>query len=189
MVGFWATLALNIPDLTRFARGPEGADARPAPRASHDHGALRLHRRRGDLGVGHRSSARRSGIRLQLLSQLRKPARHPLALFAVSVATLTTNVAANVVAPANGFAESLAGEDHLRPTAACSRASSAIVMMPWKLLEDYGTYIFGWLVGYSGFLGPIAGIFIADYLLIRGPEPLAPRPLPSRTASTSIRTA
>jgi NCS1 family nucleobase:cation symporter-1 len=42
-----------------------------------------------------------------------------------------------------------------------------IVIMPWKLLSDYGTYIFGWLVGYSGFLGPIAGIFIADYWLVR----------------------
>jgi NCS1 family nucleobase:cation symporter-1 len=40
-------------------------------------------------------------------------------------------------------------------------------MMPWKLLEDYGTYIFGWLIGYSGFLGPIAGIFVVDYFLIR----------------------
>ncbi|HXG00319.1 MAG TPA: cytosine permease, partial [Bacteroidota bacterium] len=42
-----------------------------------------------------------------------------------------------------------------------------IVMMPWKLLADYGTYIFGWLVGYSSFLGPIAGILIADYYLVR----------------------
>jgi NCS1 family nucleobase:cation symporter-1 len=42
-----------------------------------------------------------------------------------------------------------------------------IAMMPWKLLQDYGTYIFGWLVGYSGFLGPIAGIFIVDYFLVR----------------------
>jgi hypothetical protein len=42
-----------------------------------------------------------------------------------------------------------------------------IGFMPWKLLADYGTYIFGWLGGYSGFLGPIAGIFIADYWLVR----------------------
>ncbi len=42
-----------------------------------------------------------------------------------------------------------------------------IAIMPWRLLSDYGTYIFGWLVGYSGLLGPIAGIFIADYWLVR----------------------
>ena len=40
-------------------------------------------------------------------------------------------------------------------------------MMPWKLLSDYGTYIFGWLIGYSSFLGPIAGVLIADYFLLR----------------------
>jgi len=40
-------------------------------------------------------------------------------------------------------------------------------MMPWKLLADYSAYIFGWLIGYSSFLGPIAGILICDYFIIR----------------------
>ena len=40
--------------------------------------------------------------------------------------------------------------------------------MPWKLLSDFSSYIFGWLVGYSGLLGPIAGIMITDYFLVRG---------------------
>ena len=41
-------------------------------------------------------------------------------------------------------------------------------MMPWKLLGDYSAYIFGWLVGYSALLGPIAGIMIVDYFVVRG---------------------
>jgi NCS1 family nucleobase:cation symporter-1 len=40
-------------------------------------------------------------------------------------------------------------------------------MMPWKLLSDYSAYIFGWLIGYSSFLGPIAGVLICDYFIIR----------------------
>ena len=101
-----------------------------------------------------------------LLSRLGSPLVILVSLFALLIATLTTNVAANVVAPANGFA-------NLWP----ARISFAIgglitgvigvAIMPWKLLTDYGTFIFGWLVGYSALLGPIAGIFIADYWLVR----------------------
>ena len=61
--------------------------------------------------------------------------------------------------------------------------------MPWRLLENYGPYIFGWLVGYSGFLGPIAGIFIADYWVVRRGPAVAARPLRQPTASTAGGTA
>jgi NCS1 family nucleobase:cation symporter-1 len=87
-------------------------------------------------------------------------------LFALLIATLTTNVAANVVAPANGLANLWPS----RITFAVGGVITGIlgiVIMPWRLLSDYGTFIFGWLVGYSGLLGPIAGIFIADYWLVR----------------------
>jgi nucleobase:cation symporter-1, NCS1 family len=40
--------------------------------------------------------------------------------------------------------------------------------MPWKLLSSYSTFIFGWLGGYAAFLGPVAGIMICDYFVIRG---------------------
>ena len=96
--------------------------------------------------------------------------RNPLvilvSLFALLIATLTTNVAANVVAPANGFANLWPS----RITFALGGLLTGIVgiaIQPWRLLSDYGTFIFGWLVGYSGLLGPIAGIFIADYWLVR----------------------
>ena len=55
-----------------------------------------------------------------------------------------------------------------------------ILMMPWKLLGDFSAYIFGWLVGYSGLLGPIAGVMIADYFVVRKHEPERGRPLPPR---------
>ncbi|HYH46541.1 MAG TPA: cytosine permease, partial [Thermoanaerobaculia bacterium] len=101
-----------------------------------------------------------------LLSRLGNPLVILVSLFALLIATLTTNVAANVVAPANGFANLWPS----RITFAIGGLLTGIVgiaIQPWRLLSDYGTFIFGWLVGYSGLLGPIAGIFIADYWLVR----------------------
>jgi NCS1 family nucleobase:cation symporter-1 len=101
-----------------------------------------------------------------LLSRLGNPLVILISLFALLIATITTNVAANVVGPANDFSNLWPA----RITFAVGGIITGIigiVIMPWRLLADYGTYIFGWLVGYSSFLGPIAGIFIADYWLIR----------------------
>jgi NCS1 family nucleobase:cation symporter-1 len=79
---------------------------------------------------------------------------------------LNTNVAANVVSPSNDFS-------NLNPRLISFRTGGLItgvvgvLMMPWKLLTDFQSYIFGWLVGYSGLLGPVAGIMITDYFLLR----------------------
>jgi NCS1 family nucleobase:cation symporter-1 len=101
-----------------------------------------------------------------LLSKFESPVVILLSLIALVIATLTTNIAANVVSPANDFANLLPRKISFK-TGGLITAVLGIVMMPWKLLSDYGTYIFGWLVGYSSFLGPIAGILIADYFLVR----------------------
>jgi len=83
------------------------------------------------------------------------------------IATLNTNVAANVVSPSNDFS-------NLRPSLISFRTGGlitgvvGILMMPWKLMTDFSSYIFGWLVGCSALLGPIAGIMIFDYYLVRG---------------------
>ena len=83
------------------------------------------------------------------------------------VATLNVNIGANVVSPSNDFS-------NLAPRLISFRTGGLITgflglaMMPWKLMSTFGTYIFGWLVGYSGLLGPVAGIMVADYFLIRG---------------------
>jgi NCS1 family nucleobase:cation symporter-1 len=95
---------------------------------------------------------------------------HPLAVIVATlgllIATLNVNVSANVVSPANDFS-------NLAPRYVSFKLGGVITcliglaMMPWKLIENYGNYIFGWLVGYSGFLGPIAGVLISDYFLVR----------------------
>jgi len=165
MVGFWATLALNIPDLSRYARDQKaqiwGQFLGLPP-------TMTLF---AFIGVAVTSaSAIIFGETIwdpvALLSRLESPAVILISLFALLVATLTTNVAANVVAPANGFANAWPARVNFA-VGGLITGVLGIVIMPWKLLSDYGTYIFGWLVGYSGFLGPIAGIFIADYWLVR----------------------
>ena len=89
-----------------------------------------------------------------------------VAMFALCLATLATNIAANVVSPANDFA-------HLAPRRISFRTGGlitgiiGILMMPWKLVADPSGYIFTWLVGYSALLGPIGGIMIADYFVLR----------------------
>ena len=90
-----------------------------------------------------------------------------LALVALLVSTLNVNIGANVVSPSNDFS-------NLAPRLISFRTGGLITgflglaMMPWKLMATFGSYIFGWLVGYSGLLGPVAGIMVADYFLIRG---------------------
>jgi NCS1 family nucleobase:cation symporter-1 len=89
-----------------------------------------------------------------------------LSVFALAVATLTTNIAANVVPPANAFAN-LSPRRISFVTGGLITGVIGIAMMPWKLLSDFQAYIFGWLVGYSGLLGPVAGILIVDYWVVR----------------------
>jgi NCS1 family nucleobase:cation symporter-1 len=101
-----------------------------------------------------------------LLGRFTNPLIVFVSIFALSVATLTTNIAANVVSPANDFANAWPRRIDFR-TGGIITGVIGILMMPWKLLSDYGTYIFGWLIGYSSFLGPIAGILIADYFVVR----------------------
>jgi NCS1 family nucleobase:cation symporter-1 len=165
MVGFWATLALNIPDLSRYAR-----DQRAQARGQFL-GLPPTMTLFAFIGVAVTSaSAIIFGETIWdpvvLLSKLDSPLVILISLFALLVATITTNVAANVVAPANGFANLWPRRINFA-IGGLITGVIGIVIMPWKLLSDYGTYIFGWLVGYSGFLGPIAGIFIADYWVVR----------------------
>jgi nucleobase:cation symporter-1, NCS1 family len=89
-----------------------------------------------------------------------------LALIVLAVATLSTNIAANVVSPANDFSNLAPRRISFR-TGGLITAVIGILIMPWKLIADPGGYIFTWLIGYSALLGPIAGIMIADYFVVR----------------------
>src|SRR5437763_14757413 len=103
---------------------------------------------------------------VDVLTKFTNPIVLVIAMFALCLATLATNIAANVVSPANDFA-------HLAPQKISFRTGGLItgiigvLMMPWKLVADPSGYIFTWLVGYSALLGPIGGIMIADYYILR----------------------
>jgi len=165
MVGFWATLSLNIPDFSRYAKSQRAqmlgqAIGLPPTMALYSF-----------IGVAVTSATvlifgEAIWDPVVLLSKFENPVVILLALISLLVATLTTNIAANVVSPANDFANLLPKKISFK-TGGLITAVLGIVMMPWKLLSDYGTYIFGWLIGYSSFLGPIAGVLIADYFLVR----------------------
>jgi NCS1 family nucleobase:cation symporter-1 len=101
-----------------------------------------------------------------LLSRFTSPLVLVLAMFSLCLATLATNIAANVVSPANDFA-------HLWPKRISFRMGGlitgliGIVIQPWKLIADPEGYIFRWLVAYSALLGAVGGILIADYFVVR----------------------
>jgi NCS1 family nucleobase:cation symporter-1 len=165
MVGFWATVALNIPDFTRYARSQK---AQMIGQALGLPTAMTLY---SFIGVAVTSASvvlfgEPIWDPIVLIGRFNQPVIALVALIAIVIATLNTNVAANVVSPSNDFS-------NLRPRLISFRTGGLItgvigvLMMPWKLLSDYGAYIFGWLVGYSGLLGPIAGIMIADYFIVR----------------------
>jgi nucleobase:cation symporter-1, NCS1 family len=101
-----------------------------------------------------------------LLSRLGNSLAVVLAMLALLLATLNVNVAANVVSPANDFSNLSPRHISFR-TGGLITCVVGILMQPWKLMANYGSYIFGWLVGYSGFVGPIAGVLICDYFVIR----------------------
>src|SRR5436190_845790 len=168
MVGFWATVALNIPDFTRYAKSQR---AQAIGQATGLPIAMTLY---SFIGVAVTSASvvifgEAIWDPVTLLGRFNQPLVAFVALIALLVATLTTNVAANVVSPSNDFS-------NLNPRRISFRTGGIItgvlgvVMMPWKLLSDFSAYIFGWLVGYSGLLGPIAGIMIADYFIVRKAE-------------------
>jgi NCS1 family nucleobase:cation symporter-1 len=101
-----------------------------------------------------------------LIGHFSQPFVIAISMFTVVVATLAVNIAANVVSPANDFGNAFPRHISFR-TGGLITGILGILMMPWKLLADPSGYIFEWLLGYSGGLGSIAGVLIADYWLVR----------------------
>jgi NCS1 family nucleobase:cation symporter-1 len=164
MVGFWATLALNIPDFTRFARSQRDqvvgqALGLPAP-----------------MGLLALMSVIVTAATVVLYG---KAIWDPvdlagrftgvivgLALLFLTLDTMCCNLAANLVGPAYDFA-SLSPRRISYRLGGLITAGIALLAMPWKILESTQGYIFTWLIGYSALLGPVAGIMLADYYLLR----------------------
>ncbi len=165
MVGFWATLSLNIPDFTRFAKSQKSQILGQAIGLPPSMIIFSF------IGIAVTSATviiygEAIWDPVTLLSKFENPIVVAISLVSLIIATLTTNIAANVVSPANDFAN-ISPKHITFVKGGLMTAVLGIMMMPWKLLSDYSAYIFGWLIGYSSFLGPIAGILICDYFIIR----------------------
>jgi NCS1 family nucleobase:cation symporter-1 len=171
-VGFWATLALNIPDFSRYARSQRDQVLGQALGLPTTMGLYSF------IGVAVTSAAfiiyadlpateqQKLWDPIFLLNQFKNPLVLTFSMVALLLATLATNIAANVVSPANDFA-------HLWPRKISFRIGGlitgviGILIMPWKLLENAEVYVQTWLVGYSSLLGAVGGVLIADYFLLR----------------------
>ena len=165
MVGYWATLALNIPDFTRYSKSQNAqawgqAFGLPVAMALYTFVGIAVTSASTVL-FGHPI-----WNPIGLIGAFHQPVVAFIALIAILVATLNVNIGANVVSPSNDFS-------NLYPRLISFRTGGLITgilglaMCPWKLLATPDAYIFGWLIGYSGLLGPVAGIMIADYFFIR----------------------
>ena len=165
MIGFWATLSLNITDFSRYACSQRDqiigqALGLPLTMALYSF-----------IGVAVTSATtiiygQTIWDPVDVLTHFTNPIVLVVAMLALCIATLATNIAANVVSPANDFSHVAPHKISFR-TGGLITGIVGIVMMPWKLVADPSGYIFTWLVGYSALLGPIGGIMIADYYVWR----------------------
>ena len=189
MIGFWATLSLNIPDFTRFGRGQREqmlGQALGLPTTMIAFSAMGVIITSASQVILVGADPKKLWDPVFILAQLTSASPRGLvepliasstlrlvvalvALLGVGIATVSVNIAANVVSPANDFANLSPRRVSFR-TGGLITGLVGIVMLPWKLLASAGTYIFSWLIGYSALLGPIAGIMIADYFILRRRE-------------------
>jgi nucleobase:cation symporter-1, NCS1 family len=164
-VGYWATLSLNIPDFTRYAKSQRSQMLGQALGLPTTMTAFAF------IGVATTSATvlifgRAIPNPVELVGQFNSVLIVLFATIVIFLAQLTTNMAANVVSPSNDFS-------NLNPkrisyvTGGLITAIIGILMMPWKLYSDAAAYIFTWLIGYSGLMGAIGGVMICDYWVIR----------------------
>ena len=165
MVGFWATLSLNIPDFTRYAKSQKaqinGQIIGLPP-------SMTLF---SFIGVVVTSATviiygKTIWDPLVLAGKFENKILVSIAMIAVAISTLATNIAANIVSPANDFANLSPKKINFR-TGGYITGILGILIFPWKLIADPNGYIFTWLIAYSSLLGPVGGIMIVDYYFIR----------------------
>jgi nucleobase:cation symporter-1, NCS1 family len=164
-VGYWATLSLNIPDFTRYAKSQRSqvlGQALGLP------GTMALF---AFIGVAVTSATivifgKAVWDPVELISRIGSPLVVVFGALIILAAQLTTNMAANVVSPANDFSN-LSPRRISYVTGGLITAVIGILMMPWRLYSDAGAYIFTWLIGYSSLMGALGGILIADYWIVK----------------------
>jgi NCS1 family nucleobase:cation symporter-1 len=168
MVGFWATLSLNMPDFTRFSAGQRSqviGQVVGLPTTMTVFAAM---------GVVITSASQiifgqAIWDPVTLVGKFTNPWVVGVAMFTVIIATLSVNIAANVVSPANDFSNCWPRVIDFK-TGGLITGIIGILIQPWRLLADASAYIFNWLLLYSGGLGSIAGVLVVDYWLVRRTE-------------------
>ncbi|OFW09426.1 MAG: nitrate reductase [Acidobacteria bacterium RIFCSPLOWO2_02_FULL_67_36] len=165
MIGYWATLSLNMPDFTRFGRSQREqviGQTVALPTTMFVFAAM------GVLITSATTIIYGEVIwdPIKLVGRFSSPLVIAVSMFTAVVATLAVNIAANVVSPANDFANAFPRLIKFS-TGGLITGVLGIVIQPWRLLADPSGYIFSWLLGYSGGLGSIAGVLIADYWIVR----------------------
>ncbi len=165
MVGFWATLSLNIPDFTRYAKSQKaqinGQIIGLPP-------SMTLFAFIGVVVTSATFIIYGESIwdPVVLAGKFENKLLVSIAMIAVAISTLATNIAANIVSPANDFSNLSPKKINFR-TGGYITGVIGILIFPWKLIADPQGYIFTWLIAYSSLLGPVGGIMIADYYFIR----------------------
>jgi NCS1 family nucleobase:cation symporter-1 len=165
-VGYWATLSLNIPDFTRYAKSQKSQMLGQALGLPLTMTAFAF------IGVAVTSATviiygEAIPNPVDLMKKFDNVFVILFAMLIIFLAQLSTNMAANVVSPSNDFS-------NLNPrkisyvAGGLITAIIGILMMPWELMASASAYIFTWLIGYSGLMGAIGGIMICDYFVLRG---------------------
>lgn len=165
MIGYWATLSLNMPDFTRFGQSQREqivGQVVALPTTMSVFAAMGVMITSATVIIYGESI----WDPVQLVGRFQSPLVVAIAMFTAVVATLAVNIAANVVSPANDFANAFPRLIDFK-TGGLIAGLIGIAIQPWKLLADPSGYIYTWLLGYSGGLGSIAGVLIADYWLVR----------------------
>lgn len=166
-IGFWATLSLNMPDFTRYAKDQR---AQALGQTLGLPTTMTLFSAMGVMITSATEVVYGKAIwdptELVAMPDFAHPAVVLLSLVTIGVATLSVNVAANVVSPAFDFANLWPEKIDFRIGGTIT-GIIGILIQPWNLMAGSGTYIFTWLVGYSGLLGPLAGIMVCDYWVLR----------------------
>ena len=165
MVGFWATLSLNIPDFTRYAKSQK---AQINGQALGLPASMTFFAFVGVVVTSATTIVFGTTIwdPVVLAGKFDSKIIVSIAMIAIAISTLATNIAANIVSPANDFSNLAPSKINFK-IGGYITGILGILIFPWKLAEDPSGYIFTWLIGYSSLLGPIGGIMIADYYFVR----------------------
>jgi NCS1 family nucleobase:cation symporter-1 len=164
-VGYWATLSLNIPDFTRFAQSQRSQFIGQAIGLPFTMALFSF------IGIAVTAATvviygEAIWDPIALIDRFDNAAILILAMVVIVAAQVTTNMAANVVAPSNDFSNLWPRRISFKMGGVIT-ALIGVAMFPWKIYEDLAAYIFTWLIGYGSLLGAIAGVMIVDYWVIR----------------------